>query len=91
MRVLGVVALAAALCGCAIQRAQVAQDARVQMVGMSKEQVLACMGPPAPSLFSDVRNRARVNEIPAFLWAYTNSAKRRHGWKPPRLGKLFAQ
>ncbi|MHC2535998.1 hypothetical protein ACVJMY_005567 [Bradyrhizobium diazoefficiens] len=47
MRVLGVVALAAALCGCAIQRAQVAQDARAQMVGMSKEQVLACMGPPA--------------------------------------------
>jgi outer membrane protein assembly factor BamE (lipoprotein component of BamABCDE complex) len=32
---------------CAIQRAQVAQDAQSQMVGMSKEQVLACMGPPA--------------------------------------------
>jgi hypothetical protein len=47
MRALGVVALAAALCGCAFQRAQVAQDARAQMVGMSKEQVLACMGPPA--------------------------------------------
>ncbi len=30
----------------AIQRAQEAQDARVQMVGLSKEQVLACMGPP---------------------------------------------
>ena len=40
-------AVAVALGGCAIQRAQVAQDARVQMVGMSKEQVLACMGPPA--------------------------------------------
>ena len=46
MRKLGVVALAVAMSGCAIQRAQVAQDARVQMVGMSKEQVLACMGPP---------------------------------------------
>jgi outer membrane protein assembly factor BamE (lipoprotein component of BamABCDE complex) len=34
------------LAGCAIQRAQEAQDARAQMVGMSKEQVLACMGPP---------------------------------------------
>src|SRR4051794_2486617 len=36
-----------ALAGCAIQRAQVAQDARAQMVGLSKEQVLGCMGPPA--------------------------------------------
>jgi outer membrane protein assembly factor BamE (lipoprotein component of BamABCDE complex) len=32
--------------GCAIQRAEIAQDARAQMVGMSKEQVLACMGAP---------------------------------------------
>jgi outer membrane protein assembly factor BamE (lipoprotein component of BamABCDE complex) len=47
MRILGIVALGAALAGCAIQRAQVAQDARVQMVGMSKEQVLVCTGPPA--------------------------------------------
>ena len=47
MRKLGIVALAVAVSGCAIQRAQVAQDARVQMVGMSKEQVLVCMGPPA--------------------------------------------
>jgi hypothetical protein len=49
MRNVGVaaaVAVAAVLSGCAIQRAQVAQDARAQMVGMSKEQVLACMGPP---------------------------------------------
>lgn len=34
------------LCGCAFQRAEVAQDARAQMVGMSKEQVLSCMGAP---------------------------------------------
>jgi len=48
MRILGIVALGAAvlLSGCAIQRAQEAQDARAQMVGMSKEQVLACMGAP---------------------------------------------
>jgi hypothetical protein len=47
MRKLGLaVALAVALGGCAIQRAQVAQDARAQMVGLSKEQVLGCMGPP---------------------------------------------
>lgn len=36
--------------GCALERAQIAQDARAQMVGMSKEQVLACMGPPANKL-----------------------------------------
>lgn len=40
------VALGVTLAGCAIQRAQVAQDARAQMVGLSKEQVLGCMGPP---------------------------------------------
>jgi hypothetical protein len=31
---------------CAIQRAQVANEAQGQMVGLTKEQVLACMGPP---------------------------------------------
>jgi hypothetical protein len=43
---LGIVALAVTLASCAIQRAEIAQDARAQMVGMSKEQVLACMGAP---------------------------------------------
>src|SRR5262245_9021430 len=47
MRIIALVCCAAALSGCAIQRAQVAQDARAQMVGLSKEQVLGCMGPPA--------------------------------------------
>jgi outer membrane protein assembly factor BamE (lipoprotein component of BamABCDE complex) len=47
MRNLGIVVPGAALTGCAIQRAEIAQDARAQMVGMSKEQVLACMGAPA--------------------------------------------
>jgi hypothetical protein len=46
MRFVLVICCAAALAGCALQRAQVAQDARAQMVGMSKEQVLGCMGPP---------------------------------------------
>jgi outer membrane protein assembly factor BamE (lipoprotein component of BamABCDE complex) len=46
MRNLGIVALAVMLASCAIQRAEIAQDARAQMVGMSKEQVLACMGAP---------------------------------------------
>jgi hypothetical protein len=47
MRILGAMALSVALGGCAIQRAQIAQDARAQMVGMSREQVLVCMGSPA--------------------------------------------
>ena len=47
MRVLLVAPLCMALAGCAIQRAQVAQDARGAMVGLPKERVLACMGPPA--------------------------------------------
>jgi outer membrane protein assembly factor BamE (lipoprotein component of BamABCDE complex) len=47
MRSLGVAALCVALAGCAIQRAQIAEDARAQMIGMPKEQVLACMGAPS--------------------------------------------
>jgi hypothetical protein len=37
MRTLTVGVLGLTLSGCAIQRAEIAQDARVQMVGMSKE------------------------------------------------------
>jgi hypothetical protein len=33
--------------GCAVQRAVVAQNAQEKMIGLSKEQVLTCMGPPA--------------------------------------------
>jgi hypothetical protein len=40
-------------------------------------------------LFSLTRDK--LMKIPAFLWVYTNSAKQRHGWKPRRFGKLFAQ
>ena len=48
MRIQHCGALAALLLtGCALQRAQVASDAQTHMVGMSKEGVLACMGPPA--------------------------------------------
>src|ERR1700751_1014814 len=47
MRKFIALALCGALGGCAFQRAEIAQDARAQMVGMPKEQVLACMGPPA--------------------------------------------
>ena|ERR1035437_11017240 len=42
----------AAMCGlivssCAVMRAKEANEAQVTMVGMSKEQILACMGVPA--------------------------------------------
>src|ERR1035437_9430061 len=41
----------AAMCGlivasCAVMRAKEANEAQATMVGMSKEQILACMGPP---------------------------------------------
>lgn len=32
--------------GCAVQRAVVAQGAQEKMVGLNREQILACMGPP---------------------------------------------
>jgi len=64
MRVIAIAAFGAAvlLSGCAFQRAQEAQDARAQMVGMSKEQVLACMGPPV--------NKAA--EAMTEVWAYNS-------------------
>jgi outer membrane protein assembly factor BamE (lipoprotein component of BamABCDE complex) len=50
IRIVIAVVGALALAGCAIERAKVAQDAKTQMVGMTKEQVLACMGPPPSRL-----------------------------------------
>ena len=40
------VLLALILSGCAVQRAQEARQAQATMIGMPKEQVLACMGAP---------------------------------------------
>ena len=48
--------------GCAVQRAQVAQDAQGKMIGLSKEQVLACMGPPAN----------RMAEGATEVWSYNS-------------------
>jgi hypothetical protein len=45
--VLLVAPIAMALTSCAVQRAQVAHDAQDKMIGLRKEQVLACMGVPA--------------------------------------------
>jgi hypothetical protein len=42
--------LCVALGGCAVQRAVVANSAQEKMVGLSKEQILACMGPPAQKM-----------------------------------------
>lgn len=49
-----------ALAGCAVQRAVVAQGAQEKMVGMSREQVLACMGPPG----------TKAAEGPTEVWSY---------------------
>jgi outer membrane protein assembly factor BamE (lipoprotein component of BamABCDE complex) len=43
---LSAVVLAACLASCAIQRAEIASEAQSKMIGLSKEQVLACMGAP---------------------------------------------
>jgi hypothetical protein len=62
-----VIALIAALAlgGCAVECAKVAQDAKAQMVGMTKEQVLACMGPPV----------ARMAEASTEVWSYSSGGK----------------
>jgi len=47
---LGLVGAAFILSGCAVQRAVVAQSAQEKMVGLNREQVLACMGPPSQKM-----------------------------------------
>ncbi len=56
------VVLSLALTACAVQRAQTARDAQVQMVGMSREEVLACMGPP----------EHRATEGTTDVWSYSS-------------------
>jgi hypothetical protein len=53
-------ALATIGAGCSIQRAVVANQAQEKMVGLTKEQVLACMGPPA----------AKAAEGATEVWSY---------------------
>ncbi len=60
---LGIAALI--LAGCALQRAQVASAAQEQMVGMSSEEVLACMGPPE---LSDAEGETEV-------WTYHSGGR----------------
>jgi hypothetical protein len=59
---MAVVVLPVALGACAIQRAQEASDAQTKMIGLSKEQVLACMGPPA----------AKAVEGTTEVWSYNS-------------------
>jgi outer membrane protein assembly factor BamE (lipoprotein component of BamABCDE complex) len=47
IRAVVAVVIAACMADCAIQRAQIANDAQAKMIGLTKEQVLACMGPPS--------------------------------------------
>jgi hypothetical protein len=63
MRVLGIVALCVAVGGFAFQRAEIAQQAQASMVGMPREKVLACMGPPAQ----------KATESQTEVWAYNTS------------------
>lgn len=51
---------AVALGGCAVQRSQQADDAQTKMVGMTKERVHACMGPPTN----------RMTEGATEVWSY---------------------
>src|SRR5690349_3810148 len=53
---------AVSIAGCAIERAQVAQDAQSRMVGLTKEQVLTCMGPPS----------AKAAEGSTEVWSYNS-------------------
>jgi hypothetical protein len=59
---IGLVLACGALAGCGYQRAQVASEAPTLMMGMPKEQVLACMGQPA----------RKGNEGPAEVWSYNS-------------------
>src|SRR5947207_14676672 len=53
---------ASGLAGCAIERAQVAHDVQSRMVGLTKEQLLACMGPPT----------AKAAEGTTEVWSYNS-------------------
>ena len=47
LRFLALAVVCVLVAGCSVQRAPEARDAKDQMIGLTKEQVLACMGPPA--------------------------------------------
>lgn len=55
-------ALSLALAACALQRAKVADEAQQTMIGLTKEQLLTCAGPPA--------NQATVGQTE--VWSYNS-------------------
>jgi hypothetical protein len=61
-KAIGVAMLAVMLSGCLLERAQVAQEAREQMIGLSKEGVLSCMGAPV--------NKAAEGQTE--VWSYSS-------------------
>ena len=58
------------LCSCEFQRSQDAADAKRKMIGMSKEDVLTCMGPP--------KQKATVNATE--VWAYNSTNAQATGY-----------
>lgn len=68
------------LSGCAMQRAQLASEAKERLVGQTKEQVLGCMGPPANKMaegttevWSYASGNGQVNATGAY-WGYGASS-----------------
>jgi hypothetical protein len=71
--------LSSVLAGCALQRADIAADARQQMRGMTKEQVLGCMGPPV--------NRAA--EGATEVWTYNSGGETRSFGHTSTFGNAY--
>jgi outer membrane protein assembly factor BamE (lipoprotein component of BamABCDE complex) len=61
-KVLAVIVCGLFVAGCAVMRAKEASEAQATMVGMSKEQILACMGVPA----------AKAVEGSTEVWSYNS-------------------
>ena len=60
LRTVVAVVIAACVADCAAERTQIANYAQNKMVGLTKEQVLACMGPPA----------SKATEGATEVWSY---------------------
>jgi hypothetical protein len=76
MRTIFIVGLAYLLAGCAAQRAEIAHLAQTKMVGLTKEQVLGCMGPP--------QNKAA--EGATEVWSYKSGGETRSTSSTMNLG-----
>ena len=64
-RTLVAVVIAACVADCAGQRAQIANYAQNKMIGLTKEQVLACMGTPA----------SKATEGATEVWSYPSESR----------------